>query len=144
MIWRHLLSASLSNAFLSGGTSYHGPGNKREIDCIRQTTATGSAVPCRAPALLDPDSTLIHWFHMRKLYKKWMVNGETRLTTADTNRVVRPFEWGIEWTRAWPFVNGNYPRNSEGYERYLHELNQAIVQHSDEFFAYHVPTDFWL
>ena len=24
---------------------------------------------------------------------------ETRLTTRDTNRVVRPLEWGIEWTR---------------------------------------------
>src|SRR5712691_11431526 len=81
---------------------------------------------------------------MRRLYKKWMVNWETRLTTADTNRVVRPFEWGIEWTRAWPFVNGNYPQSAASYERYLHDLNETIVRHSHEFFSYDVPEDFRL
>ena len=81
---------------------------------------------------------------MRKLYEKWMVNWETRLTIADTNRVVRPFEWGVEWTRTWPFVNGNYPQRAEAYERYLHELNETIVRHSDEFFCYEVPRDFRL
>ena len=81
---------------------------------------------------------------MRKLYEKWMTNWETRLTTADTNRIVRPFEWGIEWTRTWPFVNGNYPQSAEAYERYLHDLNETIVGHSDEFFSYAVPTDFRL
>jgi len=81
---------------------------------------------------------------MRRLYKKWMVNWETRLTTADTNRVVRPFEWGIEWTRTWPFVNGNYPHSAASYERYLHDLNETIVRHSHEFFSYDVPGDFRL
>src|SRR5947199_3260340 len=81
---------------------------------------------------------------MRKLYEKWMVNWETRLTTRDTNRVVRPFEWGVEWTRAWPFVNGNYPQSPASHERYVHDLNQHIVQNSAEFFAYRTPTDFHL
>jgi len=81
---------------------------------------------------------------MRKLYERWMVDWETRLTTRDTNRVVRPFEWGVEWTRAWPFVNGNYPQSAPAYERYLHDLNAHIVANSDRFFSYQTPTDFRL
>src|SRR5713101_1838216 len=81
---------------------------------------------------------------MRKLYANWITNWETQLTTADTNRIVRPFEWGVEWTRTWPFVNGNYPQSAEAYESYLHELNETVVRHSHEFFSYDVPTDFRL
>ncbi len=74
---------------------------------------------------------------------------ETHLTTRDTNRIVRPFEWGIEWTRSWPQVNGNYPatpsrlttRDTEGFFR---DLNQKIVADSDSFFSYTTPTDFRL
>src|SRR5437868_3612325 len=73
-----------------------------------------------------------------------MVDWETRLTTRDTNRVVRPFEWGVEWTRAWPFVNGNYPQSEAVQESYLHDLNQHIVQNSADFFSYRTPQDFRL
>src|SRR5690349_6932407 len=83
---------------------------------------------------------------MRKLYEKWMYRWETRLTTLDTNRVVRPFEWGIEWTRYWPQVNGNYPASPElqtaAALKYFEELNQAIVQDSERFFGYERPRDF--
>jgi dienelactone hydrolase len=71
-----------------------------------------------------------------------MTNWETRLTERDTNRVVRPFEWGVEWTRNWPFVNGNFPQSAHAYEKYLHELNELIVKNSDEFFSYEMPRDF--
>jgi len=81
---------------------------------------------------------------MRTLYQRWICDWETRLTTRDTNRVVRPFEWGVEWTRAWPQVNGNYPVSSEQHERYLHELNRSIIAGSDSFFAYRTPEDFRL
>ncbi|MDP9050142.1 MAG: hypothetical protein M3O31_05365, partial [Acidobacteriota bacterium] len=30
-------------------------------------------------------------------YGKWMTRWETALTTRDTNRIVRPLEWGFEW-----------------------------------------------
>ena len=30
-------------------------------------------------------------------YGRWMYAWETRLTTRDENRVVRPLEWGFEW-----------------------------------------------
>ena len=75
-----------------------------------------------------------------------MVAWETRLTERDTNRVVRPFEWGVEWTHAWPFVNGNFPQTESHsvHQQYLHELNEHIVQNSDEFFSYEAPTDFRL
>ena len=34
---------------------------------------------------------------MVRLYGRWINRWETRLATQDTNRVVRPFEWGAEW-----------------------------------------------
>ncbi len=34
---------------------------------------------------------------MRPLYAAWMDNWERRLADRDTNRVVRPFEWGLDW-----------------------------------------------
>jgi len=76
---------------------------------------------------------------MRRRYQDWMHNWETRLTTRDTNRVVRPFDWGEEWTRGWPGVNGNLPHSSEAF---FHQLNRHILAHSDEFFSYRTPTDF--
>ena len=81
---------------------------------------------------------------MASIYQKWMYAWETRLTTRDTNRVVRPLEWGMEWARRWPLVNGNFPSSEQGFESYLHELNDHIVANSDEFFAYKKPTDFRL
>jgi hypothetical protein len=82
---------------------------------------------------------------MRKSYQKWMYNWEHRLTTRDTNRVVRPFEWGLEWVSRWPGVNGYRPSNHpEEMERYFMSLNEKIVNNSDEFYAYKTPTDFRL
>src|SRR5512140_1442888 len=80
---------------------------------------------------------------MRQRYQTWMIDWETRLTTRDTNRVVRPFEWGAEWTQGWPGANGHRPDES-GLENYFHDLNAHIVAHSDEFFAYRPPADFRL
>lgn len=78
---------------------------------------------------------------MLRAYEKWMVDWETRLTTRDTNRVVRPFNWGLEWTQGWPGTNGHRPENPESF---FHNLNARIVAHSDEFFSYRTPTDFRL
>lgn len=81
---------------------------------------------------------------MTSLYQKWMYAWETRLTTRDTNRVVRPLEWGLDWARGWPLVNGNFPKAGDNQEKFLHELNDEIVAQSDEFFSYKTPTDFRL
>src|SRR5579885_2618659 len=86
---------------------------------------------------------------MRGLWQRAMYAWETHLTTRDTNRIVRPLEWGVEWTRSWPQVNGNFPQNLSEFdnaaaERYFSELNQKIVTDSDRLFSYDTPTDFRL
>jgi hypothetical protein len=81
---------------------------------------------------------------MPSLYQKWMYAWETRLTTRDTNRVVRPLEWGMEWAKRWPLVNGNCPESEQGFESFLHKLNDEIVGRSDDFFSYETPSDFRL
>ena len=73
-----------------------------------------------------------------------MHDWEYRLTTRDTNRVVRPLDWGLEWTQSWPCVNGNYAAAASDPERYLAQLNHEIVSRSDEFFSYKTPSDFRL
>ena len=80
---------------------------------------------------------------MPSLYARWMHDWETRLTSVDNNRVVRPLEWGIEWTREWPCRNGFLPNQSDDQrEHYLREYNRRAVASSDEFFSYQTPSDF--
>jgi len=82
---------------------------------------------------------------MPSLYARWMHNWETRLTQVDNNRVVRPMEWGIEWTRGWPCRNGSMSTQTpEECEAYLRTYNSRAVASSDEFFSYNVPSDFRL
>src|SRR3954462_9369846 len=80
---------------------------------------------------------------LRKLYSKWMFRWETKLTTRDTNRVERPFEWGLDWMHGWPLINGHRPQPAE-IESYVHRLNEKIVAESDTFFDYEIPRDFRL
>jgi len=82
---------------------------------------------------------------IRKRYQKWMHDWEYRLTTRDTNRVVRPFEWGLEFVQNWPMVNGHVPSaDPADIERYFHDINRSIVENSDSFYGYETPTDFRL
>ena len=86
---------------------------------------------------------------MPSLYEKWMYEWETKLTTRDTNRIVRPLDWGLDWARRWPALNGKSPNGHppsapDAYENYIHELNDQIVANSDQFFSYTTPTDFRL
>jgi dienelactone hydrolase len=62
----------------------------------------------------------------------------------DTNRVVRPLDWGLDWAQGWPLVNGNFSLDAADPERLLHDLNREIVRHSDTFFSYQTPSDFRL
>jgi pimeloyl-ACP methyl ester carboxylesterase len=82
---------------------------------------------------------------MPSRYAQWMYDWETRLTSVDNNRVVRPLEWGVEWARDWPCRNGFAP----GYvpadgESFLRDYNRRIVASSDEFYSYTRPADFRL
>ena len=75
-------------------------------------------------------------------YRDWMYEWETRLNARDKNRVVRPLEWGLEWTEHWPCLSGTRVAAPATPEDYLAQLNLQIVSHSDEFFSYKTPSDF--
>jgi hypothetical protein len=83
---------------------------------------------------------------MPSRYQQWMYDWETRLTSVDNNRVVRPLEWGVEWAQDWPcrngFAPGYVPPNSG--EDFLRNYNRRIVESSDEFYSYATPGDFRL
>jgi dienelactone hydrolase len=82
---------------------------------------------------------------MPSRYDRWMYDWETRLTSVDNNRVVRPLDWGLEWTRNWPECNGR-PGSSDtrALFNYFSRLNDRIIQRSDDFYSYCKPTDFRL
>jgi dienelactone hydrolase len=84
-----------------------------------------------------------------KLYAKWMYAWETALTTRDTNRIVRPLEWGFDWLKDFsPLAlaadqHVNDASVADNYARMI-EVNHDIVARADEFFGYTTPTDFRL
>ena len=94
------------------------------------------------------------------VYAKWMKAWETNLTTRDSNRIVRPLDWGFDWLK--DFNNGDEaacdrpesPGNrgsdssepaigprSQDLERMI-ALNEEIARCSGGFFDYRVPHDF--
>ena len=82
---------------------------------------------------------------MPSRYAKWMYEWESRLTSVDNNRVVRPLEWGVEWANDWPCRNGlPAGQTPNDPEKFFADYNQRIIANSDEFFSYRVPTDFRL
>jgi dienelactone hydrolase len=72
-----------------------------------------------------------------------MTDWEHRLCTRSTDRVQRPFDWGLEWSRHWPGSHAFTPADHEPHD-YLRLLSRAAVDSSDEFFGYTPPTDFSL
>jgi len=89
---------------------------------------------------------------LKKSYARWMYDWETRLTTRDENRVVRPLEWGFGWIE--PFLEAHgfgsfIPRPEDlrddvAAEAAMVRINQLLVRHSEAFFGYERPTDFRL
>lgn len=89
---------------------------------------------------------------LRKRYARWMYEWETRLTTRDENRVVRPLEWGFEWIA--PFLESHglgaalpgpeVLRDDAATEVAMVRINELLIRHSDRFFGYERPTDFRL
>src|SRR4051794_14771963 len=80
---------------------------------------------------------------MKKLYRRWMQDWENRLCYRTNNRVIRPFEWGLEWAEKWP-VAQQYSRNGHAPEQYLHALNDRALRNSESLFGYERPSDFRL
>ncbi|MEI9980803.1 MAG: alpha/beta hydrolase family protein [Edaphobacter sp.] len=68
---------------------------------------------------------------------------ETALTTRDTNRIVRPLEWGFDWLQDFsPMAIAAAPHLSD-YDR-MAAINADIVARADEFYSYATPADFRL
>jgi len=89
---------------------------------------------------------------MPSRYDRWMYDWETRLTSVDNNRVVRPLDWGLDWIRSLPERNGGAPA-CEGRPpasdphtllEYFSRLNDRIIETSDDFYSYRKPADFRL
>lgn len=76
-------------------------------------------------------------------YGRHMIQWENRLAFRTNNRVVRPFDWGLDWAHRWPLAQ-RLPRNGHDPEAYLRLLNREALEHSDEFFSYARPRDFRL
>jgi len=80
---------------------------------------------------------------MPRIYARWIDNWERKLAMRDTNRVVRPFEWGLDWLGTLEFprlpdhVNGNA---REALDRFAEEA----LTDSDRFFGYRTPADYQL
>ena len=83
---------------------------------------------------------------LSKLYSKWMYAWETALTTRDTNRIVRPLEWGFEWLSDFSATASQRVSESAGQQdgnlAAMVAVNQEIVRRSEEFYGYTTPTDF--
>ncbi len=88
----------------------------------------------------------------KQRYARWMYEWETRLTTRDENRVVRPLEWGFEWIAPWLEAHGfghAVPRpevahDAPAAEAAMVRINELLIEHSKEYFGYEPPADFRL
>src|SRR5215813_14655758 len=80
---------------------------------------------------------------MPGIYARWIDRWERKLATRDTNRVVRPFEWGADWLNSIGFshcpgdVNGNA---RECVSRFVAEA----LEDSDQFYFYPAVSDYYL
>ena len=98
---------------------------------------------------------------LKRLYARWMYDWETRLTTRDQNRIVRPLEWGFNWLMPYlhsigldaeaarieqrPATGENAQPDAQAEAKALmRAVNEAILADSDQFFGYRRPTDFRL
>ena len=85
-------------------------------------------------------------------YARKMYAWETRLSTRDENRVVRPLEWGFEWITPFLEEHGfgaavpepDLVRDPAAAEAAMLRINELLIHHSDVFFGYDRPTDFRL
>ena len=84
---------------------------------------------------------------MPSRYEQWMYDWETRLTSVDNNRVVRPLEWGVEWARDWPCRNGFAPGHVPGTAMRRNSCastTSALWPRATSFIPIRSPSDFRL
>lgn len=81
---------------------------------------------------------------LQKLYAQWMIRWETALTTRDTNRIVRPLEWGFDWLADFSPLAAESDENSPDALSRMVAINDDIIARGDDFYGYTTPTDFRL
>lgn len=80
---------------------------------------------------------------MTGLYARYMDRWERRLATRDTNRVVRPFEWGTDWLHGIGFPACPAVANGDAAASVSRFVVEALDD-SDRFFSYPPVRDFEL
>ena len=73
---------------------------------------------------------------MPKFYARWISNWEYKLATRDNNRVVRSFEWGLDWL-------GMPPANGRSGQA-MRDFVRGVLADSSRFYAYEPPLDYRL
>ena len=68
---------------------------------------------------------------------------ERKLATRDTNRVVRPFEWGTEWLHRIGFPSCPADANGDAADC-VGRFADAALAESGRFFSYTTPSDYQL
>ena len=68
---------------------------------------------------------------------------EEKLCFRATNRVVRPFDWGLEWAGGWPHTP-QAPMNGDDPAQWLLQLNRFAINESEKFFQHRTPSDYEL
>jgi hypothetical protein len=80
---------------------------------------------------------------MTGLYARWIERWELKLATRDTNRVVRPFEWGTDWLHSVGFPSCPPDANGNARECVTRFVDEAL-RDSDRFYSYKPATDYRL
>ena len=77
------------------------------------------------------------------IYAHYMDRWERKLATRDTNRIVRPFEWGADWLNAIGFPPIPASVNGDAAGQLSNFATQALAD-SDRFYAYNPVRDYRL
>ena len=80
---------------------------------------------------------------MTGIYARYMDQWERKLATRDTNRVVRPFEWGTDWLNSLDFPSCPADANGNSAECVSRFVTETLAD-SDRFFAYEPVRDYRL
>lgn len=80
-------------------------------------------------------------FAVSQRYRAFIDRWENQLCFRANDRVVRPFEYGLEWAAGWPGI-AQIPQNGSNPIRHLANVNQHLIRRSAEFFGYDTPSDF--
>src|SRR5262245_10255621 len=80
---------------------------------------------------------------MTGIYARWMERWEHKLATRDTNRIVRPFDWGADWLHS--IGHPAFPANPNGDSAAcMARFTEQALNDTDRFFAYEPVRDYRL